>query len=1122
MNHPTDSELDQYLREELPDTRLAQIDDHIDAESCGPCRERLEHKVRAIVDRLPGSFSGELRGAINGPGIPSLPQPVTKDDVFPGFVILNKVGQGGMGVVYKARELDPPRVVAIKTILGKRGREEEDRLQEEIKALAILEHRHIVRIYTTGQSAIGVTFFAMEHVDGRSLLHLVERGPQLATDVARMAQVLASTIQFAHDRGIIHRDLKPANILQRRVNGELVVTDFGLVKWVKGGVDLTKSLSIVGTPLYMAPEQVTGLAKVTEQTDIYAIGVIVYEMVTGRPPFQGVNEHDVLERIKNEEPVPPSGLVKIPRDLETICLKCLHKVPSRRYATAQELADDLGRFLAREPIRARRAGSGERLVKWVQRNPVKAMGLTSLLVILIGFISILTGSVWILRTEQAKTEYERDIAQRQRYVTDMNLAQSAWRDGDISRMLSLLSRHRPKQLGDPDYRGWEWSYFMGLTRKEALSLHGPGQQIHSLAFSPDGKRLAASGSEAHVSLSPPLALFRNEVTTWDSATGRVLTTFSTGDNFGREATTIRFSPDGSRIAAKLPGCIEIWDAVAGNRERSLSECYYGLAFSPDHAWIASCSPSLGGQREHSVVIRDYEKGQSVGTLSWIDAPGMAPGFADYTVDLAFRPDGKALALVAKSVLVVWDLDGAKAARSPQMLPHRASRLVYSPDGKRLATTDGSTVTIWDSTASPMIRMNRLAVENADLAFSPDGTRLATAGPGSIVALWDIETGRQMASFRGHQSQVRRVSVDPDGRLASCNPSWSEDSPGSVKVWDAASTQEGTRIPGAKILGVFSPDGQTQTLMTMGFDGLMTVDPSSGKVMGTMKRLRLQHEEIYTVPAISPDMSLVASGANKNGPIHVYDAKTGQKIRDLSRGLGMWMNYVTISPDSRYLAAVFEPDSPGQPVPKTLRRVKIWDMLEGREVHALDGIGVAEFSPDGKRVATGRPEGGATIWNLGSSSPLILKDPAAVGSLAFSWDGRYLATSNDFNERIRKKPAVITLWDCATGQRLRTLSGHSDKVTRLAFNPARMNRLASISKDRSVKLWDIDLGAETLTLRVHGNRATGLAFSSDGSYLAASSHDEFAEDFESSEVVIWAASTVGKIAGDALRPSAVGR
>lgn len=309
----------------------------------------------------------------------------------PGYGIIEELGRGGMGIVYKAQQAGLNRVVALKTIRGGAGPEELARFRLEAEAVARLKHPHIVQIHEIGE-VNGQPYLSLEYVDGGTLAGKLAHTPQPPTAAAALVETLARAMQVAHDHHIVHRDLKPANVLLT-IDGMPKISDFGLAKEMDSETGQTRSGAILGTPSYMAPEQAQGRLKdIGPLTDVYALGAILYEMLTGRPPFKGATPLETIEQVCSEEPVPPRRLQpKIPRDLETICLKCLQKEPRDRYASAARLADDLCRFLKGEPILARRVGLGERALKWVRRHPtgtaLMAMALLLLIASMLGTVA---------------------------------------------------------------------------------------------------------------------------------------------------------------------------------------------------------------------------------------------------------------------------------------------------------------------------------------------------------------------------------------------------------------------------------------------------------------------------------------------------------------------------------------------------------------------------------------------------------------------------------------------------------------------------------------------------------------------------------------------------------------
>ena len=476
---------------------------------------------------------------------------------FGDYEVLEEIGRGGMGVIYKARQVSLNRVVALKMILAGRLANEQDiqRFHSEAEAAAKLEHPGIVPIFEIGQHA-GQHYFSMGFVEGQSLAKRVAAGPLSPRRAAELVAQIAETVHYAHERGIIHRDLKPANVLLDR-SGQPHVTDFGLAKELRRDSDLTGTGQILGTPSYMPPEQAAGKSDPIGPTaDVYALGAILYCLLTGRPPFQAATPVDTLRQVLEQLPVSVSQLNgQVPLDLETISLKCLEKDPRRRYATALELAEELERYLDGRPILARPVGFFERTGRWCRRNPVVA-GLitTAVLCLVVGTVvssyfaveaskratmeaierrradaarqaaetarkiaesekrradveaqRATTKAAEALREKTAAEKQKQiaednaQLARRHLYIADMNLAQNAWEATNIQVVLDLLERHRPKE-GQEDLRGFEWYYWNRLCHRDLLTLKGHTRPVSSVAFSPDGQAdcLGERGSDSEV------------------------------------------------------------------------------------------------------------------------------------------------------------------------------------------------------------------------------------------------------------------------------------------------------------------------------------------------------------------------------------------------------------------------------------------------------------------------------------------------------------------------------------------------------------------------------------------------------------------------------------------------
>jgi tRNA A-37 threonylcarbamoyl transferase component Bud32 len=433
-----------------------------------------------------------------------------------------------MGVVYEARQTKLQRLVALKMIRDGcyASAEQRARFLIEARAAAQLKHRHIVQIYEVGERH-GLPYLAMEFVDGGDLSRKLAQTPQPVDSAAQVVEMLARAVHVAHQQGIVHRDLKPANILLAPSNSqdgvqvgngpsglgyyEPKIADFGLAKKQGEATELTETGAIMGTPSYMAPEQAKGRTKeIGPRTDVYALGAILYELLTGHPPFKGETAEDTLEQVRSQEPVPPRRLrPKLPRPLETVCLKCLKKEPVKRYADAEALAEDLGRFLHGEPIQAQPVRAWERGWKWTKRRPSVAALLLVGIVAVLASVGLVVASVYNTRLDRYNTQLDearkaeeelRKRAERLRYAYSVPLAHRLWQAGLVQGAEQLLD-DCPHHLRD-----WEWRYLKRLCHLRLLSFDKHTSHVRSIAISPGGRNVASASVDGTIRI-------------WNSRTG---------------------------------------------------------------------------------------------------------------------------------------------------------------------------------------------------------------------------------------------------------------------------------------------------------------------------------------------------------------------------------------------------------------------------------------------------------------------------------------------------------------------------------------------------------------------------------------------------------------------------
>jgi WD40 repeat protein/tRNA A-37 threonylcarbamoyl transferase component Bud32 len=896
MPHCPDADQLQILAQgQLADPEATHLRSHLGL--CEECRRKYEQYLPH-----PAQANRPTQGICQAP--PEGPHeygdpPVLPSDSLPGYQILREIHRGGQGVVYQALQRATKRKVAIKVLREGpfASKRDKARFEREVEVLGQLHHPNIVGIHDSG-TASGQFYFVMDYIPGQPLDVWLASGQRSIEDTLRLFSRVCEAVNAAHLRGIIHRDLKPGNI---RIdgNGEPHVLDFGLAK-TAAGTDvsaMTMTGQFMGSMPWASPEQAEGLPeKIDTRTDVYSLGVILYQMLTGKFPYEVIgNMRDVLDRIMKADPVRPSTVRRqINDEVETIVLKCLSKERDRRYQTAGEIARDIHRYLVGEPIEAKRDSALYVIRKSLRRYRWVAMTGVAFVALIMTALTVSLG-LWktaenrlrreteALREAQAQRalalKAEQDAllqkrsAEEKAYLWGLDLAQKRLAKG-------LTAKAQEALCACPaEWRRWEWGYLMSLCNPDLATLRGHQGQVWGVAVSPDG-RLIASGGWDH------------QIRIWDRRRAELVRILNGHQHLVYE---VAFSPDGKTLAsASQDRTVRLWDVTTGSTLRVLEghrERVLSVSFSPDGNMLLSGGGSYESGKEHDNVAR------------------------------------------------LWDVASGQILRELVGHKHNIYSTAFHP-GNRLAATSSTdkTIRIWDvSTGGQLRTIDKHAGIAGGLAFSHDGKWLA--GGGEEVAIWRVENseGKDPTATLSGTAGVVSVSFSPDDKRIGVGTR-----DGRLMLFNAENSSAdyvGRVHQGAARAVAFSPDGEY--VVTGGEDGTVKIHPAKP----TAHNLQFGDSSFFYPESVafSRDGSLLAMSNGSEGSATLWDISTGKERLSLY-GHRARIESLALSPDGRRIV------TGGWD-----RTARVWDAQSGTQLHQTafqNTVRGVAFSPDGARHCVG--------------------------------------------------------------------------------------------------------------------------------------------------------------------------
>lgn len=1015
--------------------------------------------------------------AVEDEDIPALPR------AFGEYDLLDEVARGGMGIIYRASQRRLNRVCAVKVLVGGEfsSTEFRERFRTEAEAAAHLDHPNIVPVYEVGDHD-GHPYLSMKWIEGGTLAARIDSTRLDSRDAARTVLRVARAVHYAHQRGILHRDIKPNNILLT-TEGEPLLTDFGLARLVEKESTVTRTMAVLGTPSYMSPEQASGQTRhLSTAADVWGLGAVLYELLTGRPPFAGGTTMETIRQVLEKEPSPPRQLnPAIDPDLEVICFKCLRKEPGERYGSAEALAGDLDRWLRNEPILARPVSAWERAGKWLRRNPLPALSILAVLLTLIA--TAVVASYLAFETNQARKTSERANLSLARRVRDFewqtldDLARAGKSADALTYVNRFLRRDPADSIAATRLISILSQHNFALPVGDIMTHRG---RINALELDPTSTRLMTGSDDGQVCL-------------WEVPTGVLIASFT-------NQAPVRFAflnPDGNgtlEVLANNTALLRrIPDGSILHSFSALSDNHaVGARFSPDGKYVLVTTGT------NSICLLHSNTGK-------LAAP---PLIHDGDIAaLSFSDDSQQLALSTTDQLItIWKPFEPERTVIQLTVKTPPTHLQFYRDGSRLYTGDNrGDVRILDTATGEIVAETRAHASSIiGLRLYPSQRRIITIGYAELARTWDAETLTPTGDPFGSKPQLYKFSISPNDKTVALS-----DQDGAARLWNSEDqspasewfyhdgpinhlrfTRDGTLIvtssedgtarfwnvrmkkPALQELAMqgvphelkFSPDG-TRIFVSEAKSGRLLDLPSLNQI-----GLPVAHDAVIFVATFSHDGRKLAT-VSLDHTARIWDAFTGKPLTEQLHH-DHEVVHVAFSMDDQFLATASHDYT-----------ANVWNVSDGSMAHPPlvhpDRVIRVAFSPDGKQLATACLDGVARIWSLRSGEMLrTLKHKALVWSIGFSADSKRILTASG--------DRTAVLWDAATAQPLLSIL-QENSVLNAIFSPDG-TRIATSDTKGLCRVWDSSSGRPISQPMKHGAQVWNIQFSRDGRRVLTGSDD----------------------------------